>query len=350
VRLGFPASSRSASVKKLESLGTKWKVEASYLEKLGGNMNRTNTKYLRFNSNAALAGCLGAILLAASFKAGAQTIALHPVADTSLRDNVPNNNFGAAPDLPLGVAVPGAPRNRVLLKFDLAAIPENATITSATLELSVVLTGTGPAVFGLHRALQDWGEGTKSTVISGAPATEGEATWNVRFHPSTFWASSGGGAGTDYVELPSATGSLEGPGSRGAFNSEQMAADIRAWLADPGANFGWFVIAVNEPAGTGKRVGSRENPSPELRPLLTVEYTVAEPQQLELFDTALTGNQIRFSFHAEPNRAYAVEFRDSLTAGGWDVLAELPEQPAAGDRHITNTISSVEGYFRVRTP
>jgi hypothetical protein len=279
-------------------------------------------------------------------------VELNPVADTALRNTTPNNNFGAAVDLPVGVAIPPAtPRNRVLLKFNLEELPEDAIILSATLRLFVVQTGTAPASFGLHRALQDWGEGRKAPILQGAPATENEATWNARFHPGTLWGSGGGQAGTDYVETASATGSLAGSGSTGQFTSEQLVADLHLWLAEPGANFGWFLMAVNEPPSTGKRIGSRENTNPEARPLLIIEYTGPEmPEPPTLFDPASIENKFRFSFHAEANRAYAVEFRESLNGGDWNVLSEIPGQTSSSTLHFTNTISSAEGYFRVRTP
>jgi hypothetical protein len=275
-------------------------------------------------------------------------VELNPVADTALRSSTPNNNFGAAVDLPVGVAISGSPRNRVLLKFNLEELSEDAIILSATLRLVVVQTGTAPANFGLHRALQDWGEGTKTPIINGGPATADEATWNARLHPSTLWGSGGGQAGTDYIETPSALGSLAGSGSAGEFTSEQLGADLQTWVINPEANFGWFLIAANEPSSTGKRIGSRENTNAEARPLLTIEYTT--PESSMLFDPAMIENQFRFSFHVEANRTYAVEFRETLNGGDWIVLSQIAGQASAATIHFTNTVSSAEGYFRVRTP
>ena len=50
---------------------------------------------------------------------------------------------------------------RALLAFDLSAIPEGATITSAQLTLNMSQTGEiAPLEVALHRVLKDWGEGT----------------------------------------------------------------------------------------------------------------------------------------------------------------------------------------------
>jgi hypothetical protein len=296
---------------------------------------------------------LAPLLLGIACQLHAQTITLNPVADTALRSGAPNNNFGAAVDLPVGVAIPGTPVNRVLLRFDLTEIPPGAAITSATLRMVVVVTGTGPANFGLHRALQDWGEGTKTPIITGGPATAGEATWNARFHPDTLWSAGGGQAGTDFIATPSATAVLSGAGSAGTFTSEQMAEDLQNWLNQPETNFGWFLIALNEPPSTGKRIGSRENSNANARPLLTVEYTLTDPDPPApplIFDTALAVDQIRFSFEAQANNSYAVEFRDSLTLGDWNVLTNIPASQATTTLHITNSIASPQRYFRLRTP
>jgi hypothetical protein len=291
------------------------------------------------------------LLLGTGAVLGAETITLNPSADTALRDGVPNNNFGAAIDLPVGVGTPGGPRNRVLLRFSLDAIPANATITSANLQLSVALTGTGPANFGVHRVLRDWGEGAKTLIISGAPATEGEATWNARFHPDVLWGAAGGQAGTDFIDEPSASSSIGGTGTVAIFTSARLMTDIQSWLDQPEANFGWLLMALNEPAGTGKRIASRENANESARPLLTIEYTVDEtPEQLRIFDTALIGDQIRFSFQADSNRPYAVESRSEVATGGWEVLQNFPAQETGTTMHFTNSISSAESYFRVSTP
>ena len=88
--------------------------------------------------------------------------------------------------------------------------------------------------------------------------------------------------------------------------------------------------------------------------MLELHYTVptvltpATPP--DIFGVALTGNQIRFSFNAESNRTYAVEFKDALTNGTWDVLTNIPVLPAPATLQITNVISTPQRFFRARTP
>jgi len=69
-----------------------------------------------------------------------------------------------------------------------------------------------------------------------------------------------------------------------------------------------------------------------------------------IFGVALAENQIRFAFIAQSNRPYAVEFRDAITNGNWNVLTNIPAQSANWMVQTTNTVSSNERYFRIRTP
>ena len=62
------------------------------------------------------------------------------------------------------------------------------------------------------------------------------------------------------------------------------------------------------------------------------------------------GNAILFSFIAQSNLTYAVESLDTLGTTNWTVLTSLAAQPTNTVINVTNTISSSQLYFRVRTP
>lgn len=267
--------------------------------------------------------------------ASASTTNLVPVADTGIRE--PDSGSGTLSPIPVGVSDHGTPRNRALFKFSLTNIPANAVITAASLKLVVIKTSRPAASFDLNRLLKDW--------------DETQATWVARL-TSTPWVAGGGLAGNDYASSPTATAVLGASGTASAFSSTEMVSDLQMWLNNPGTNFGWILLAAGEPVATGKQIASREDAVNT--PILTVEYTAPEPPAPAVpptvFDTALDGNQIRFSFIAESNRTYAVEFRDSFTTTNWSVLTNIPAQPANTTIHFTNTISSVERFFRTRTP
>ena len=61
-------------------------------------------------------------LIAASGPLAAESITLRPVADTELSEQSPNSNSGNATEMVIGTQGPtaGNPRNRALIKFDLA--------------------------------------------------------------------------------------------------------------------------------------------------------------------------------------------------------------------------------------
>lgn len=282
-----------------------------------------------------------------------ETLVLSPTADTALRSTAPNNNFGGAANLPAGVSNQGAPINRALFRFDLADIPPNATIISATFELHVVQTGRGPANFSLHRILVDWGEGDKTVAVTGAPATAGEATWNARFHPDTAWATGGGAAGTDYSTDASANGILGSASSIGSFASQGMVDDLRFWQANPDENFGWILRAAVESPGSGKLVASKESTAPEIRPVLTIEYTPAAPELPEppvIVDVRVVDGQFQFSFEAQAGFPYTVEARSMVGDGEWMVVMTSPAQAADMVLDVSDPISPGSRFYRVRSP
>src|SRR5206468_7016882 len=175
------------------------------------------------------------LLCAATCVSLADSVTLHPVADTTLFETSPNNNLGAHTDFIAGTTAgsAGQPfRNRALLKFDIGGqIPTGATITSASLTLSVVKTPSVPAnsTFGLHRLLVSWGEGNKTSSL-GLQATTGEATWISRLFLLPQWALPGGKEGTDFLTDTSASTFVSGRGGYTFVSTSNLVADVQFWL------------------------------------------------------------------------------------------------------------------------
>ena len=219
--------------------------------------------------------------------------------------------------------------NRGLLKFDFTGIPTNATITGVSLTVTIFRSNTEPADYDLNRVLVDW--------------SELETTWNNR-SASTPWLVGGGLSGVEYVSAPSVTAQVD----ETIFSSAGMVSDVQLWLNHPATNYGWMLIATGEKLGTGKQIGSRESDQP---PILTVEYETFVPAiPPVIFGTSVEEDGFHFSFNAESNRTYSVEFRDALSAGSWNPLTNIPALPVAGVINVTTTISSPTRFFRVRTP
>src|SRR2546421_656629 len=83
--------------------------------------------------------CVFVLALLARTLVVGDTVTLTPIADTSIFEEVPNNNLGGLPDVPAGT-IRLLKRSRALFKFDVSQIPANASITSASLTLQVVKT------------------------------------------------------------------------------------------------------------------------------------------------------------------------------------------------------------------
>lgn len=224
------------------------------------------------------------LLVVSSFRA--DSVTLTPVADTTLVETAPDNNLGAQTFLEVGVIETSGTfeRLRGLVRFDLSQIPTNAVISNATLRVTVVLNSTNrfPESPELHRMLQPWTEGNKSggtdeASILGAPATDGESTWNHRQYPSLAWASPGGSNGVDFVNRASGTIFVYST-SNYTFSSSLLATDVRQWVTNAASNFGWMLkstIENNLTFGAARRFGSREDASNA--PVLTVIYGIFKP-------------------------------------------------------------------------
>ena len=208
--------------------------------------------------------------------ASADVANLFPSKDNTLFQPVNDpTSSGSGPDLYVGRTAFNGSR-RAVLQFDVSSIPANATITAVSLNFRVtrVPQGGHQQDVTLHRLLADWGEGASSADGGdGDPPQPGDATWVHRFFRTTLWTNPGG----DFAAGVSATRHLAGLGAY-SFSSAAMIGDVQGWLSGPSSNFGWIMIGDEAVTQTVRRLGSRENPDPTLRPQLVVTYTpVPEP-------------------------------------------------------------------------
>jgi hypothetical protein len=288
----------------------------------------------------------------------AATLQLTPVADTTLSQNFPSNNFGAMPFANAGTTQNNT-KNRALFRFDFSAIPMGSRIDAASLKLEVVSVPNEPptpADMSLHRLLVSWGEGNKTNAPGGgagkgSPATAGEATWQYRFAATNAWASPGGATTNDFSARASAANTIYGvsdyyfPPAPPA-TTPALVADVQFWLTQPAQNFGWLLLCDNEQdTFTARRYGTREDAVNT--PLLTVTYTPAPRLQL----TPAASNQFQFTFAAEAGRAYVVESRASFAAtNAWLPLTNFSAPPADTNLTVTLAPAAAQKFFRVTTP
>jgi len=306
---------------------------------------------MRINHHSANAARCGlAFFLTASLICQAATTNLALVADASMLSFFPDSNFGGGTTFTAGgrnLTGGGGP-SRALLRFDIAArLPAGATINSAQLILAVLNVNGPNSTFDLHRVLAEWGEGSGDDRF-GSPPQAGSATWNHRLAPNTAWASAGG----DFQSTASGSQLVAGVGNY-TFSTPGMAADVQMWLDNPAGNFGWLLRSQAETtAGTIRRFAGRL--AAANAPRLVIDYSVTAPPQPVvppvLSSPVQVGSEIQFSFNAQSNRTYAVEFRDTLGVTNWSVLTNIPALLADAMIHITNGITGSERYFRARTP
>src|SRR6266404_1572707 len=286
---------------------------------------------LRQNSIKAAKGVAGravlfsVLCLMASVSAHADSVILQPSADTSLFEAFPNNNLGANENMVAG-ANGSLLRGRAVFRFDIAgSIPSNAIIQSVSLTLTVVIVpsdGGQASTFDLRRLLVDWVEGA-GTNNAGTAANPGEATWNARLYPSSLWTVPGGSISNDFSEVVSASLLLPDVGTYTFNSTSNLVSDVQTWLQNPARNFGWILMSESEDvAFTVRRIGTRE--SITNAPLLNVDFTLPTAPTLQIIKTS--GSEIQLNFLASAGQLYSVQFSDSLDAGNWLTITNLPPQ------------------------
>lgn len=229
----------------------------------------------------ALGACLASVADAATLQLRQGLNGYTGTADNSIFQDNPNNSSGGFPYLYVGKTQSASPR-RILLKFNLAALPANAQVSSATLQLNVSdISRPGNMAVSLHKVTAPWVEGnapipSASQGGTGTAAEPGDSTWNHASQPGTAWVTPGG----DHAAGVSASGTIGGTLTTTLISGGTLAADIQAWAAAPGTNNGWLLIGDEAGIGNAKRLYSSEAPS-TLQPTLFIEYTSAGPTAAE---------------------------------------------------------------------
>ena len=224
-----------------------------------------NTSIARF----AMIG-MGMLLPLAATTAHAGSVTLTPTKDASLIQTSDGSLADGGSTSFYSGETGRAGARRGLLAFDVADnVPADATITSASLTLTVTKSGPGliNEQYSIYDLLADWGEGSSvSTGGAGAAATPGSATWLYRSYSGTSWTNPGG----DFTGNASATQLIGGSGAF-TLSSPDVAADVQNWLNNPSSNFGWILIGNESVSDSAKQFASRE--STLGAPQLAITYT-----------------------------------------------------------------------------
>lgn len=212
-------------------------------------------------------------LLAGSPAALATTILIEATRDNTLYDS-PSGRLsnGSGDHMFVGLTLDQLRRRAVVAFRDLESIPDDALITSVRILFHLSLESSPPTSIELHRLTADWGESFSNALedeSQGANAEVDDATWVHRFSPFPEWRNAGG----DFEDEASALFLADAPGFYVVWSTDELVADVQAWIDEPSQNFGWILVG-DETTHSLKRFDTRENGNADFRPLLEISYSV----------------------------------------------------------------------------
>ena len=271
----------------------------------------------------------------------AATVTLNPVADAYIRQFDPDRtlgDYGSEPSLVSGALGSRAQFEvrRTLLRFDLSAIPAGAVVSSAALQVTVVMVPLSPvnSTFDLKRVLQSW--------------SEGGVSWNSRSGAGTPWQVPGAIGSADSVGTPSAFVAVGSANfAKYTFSSSAgLVGDVQGWVNNPSSNFGWLLVSEDEVSPeTARRFGSRENGTHP--PVLTINYSLASlgvtiqpPSQ-----TVPAGSAVTFTANATgtPPFSYQWSFNGNPIAGATSSTLVLANVQTSQNGPYTVTVTDQTG-------
>ena len=272
---------------------------------------------------------LGAIAVACS--ATADSIGLTSVADTTIFNNssltVPRDPNGqplsSATTMIVGQINAGN-TCRGLVQFNLSALPTNASITAATLEISISQAHLPTAdTLSIYRLTNSW--------------TEPEATWDDS--GIARWAPGG-------VFLPTPDSQVEagGIGSITFPSTGAMIATVETWRTNSASNNGWIIRNDDEASSSNaRRVLTHESASGQ--PVLHIEYTLP-PAPLALMNPRIQEGQFAFDFLARAGHTYTVEFKEDLNTTNWMTFQDFDDPGVDSPTTVLDDFA-VQRFFRV---
>lgn len=222
----------------------------------GGEQPDAGAPDAQDSARVQLAATAGATVM--SFQRGVSPSATYAgVADTWLQQNVPSTNAGADAVLNTDRDAPSGSGKRAtsLLRFDLSAIPQGATLRSVELSFTVRNRTSGEGFF-LYAAGRAW--------------NESQATWNQAASAAPWSAPGARGAGDRGTTvlgtvLPTVTGAYAV-----SLNAAGIAV-VQGWVNAPATNHGFVLDAVTNM--DGMVIASSEAATPAERPRMSVGYT-----------------------------------------------------------------------------
>jgi len=215
----------------------------------------------------------GIAILKCVAAAPGDTVTITPTKDNTLyEDPLAEKSNGAGQFMYVGNTSTNVVKRRGLVAFNVSgAVPAGSTITAVNLRMNMTKTIAISREVSVHRARQNWGEGTSNATVNpgqGTTPTTNDATWNFAFYPATPWSTPGG-----VFEAAASTTLMVGDVAQYTWPSTpQFVADVQDMLDNPATNFGWVLVGNEQLAQTAKQFNTRQATA-ATRPALIITYS-----------------------------------------------------------------------------
>ena len=179
----------------------------------------------------------------------------------------------------------------------------------------------------MHRLLTPWGAAANWTnATSGVP-----------------WAVPGAEAGRDYSANGTPGVFLFGSGDYAFGSTNELFADLDAWIKNPATNHGWILISNGEgTGGTARHFGSSESTTP---PELFVRYSFAA-EIPTITGTRLESTNFVFEIAGNPGWFYNIQTRDFVDGGIWTAITNVPAGAGLVPIVISVPATNSQQFFR----
>lgn len=176
------------------------------------------------------------------------TLTVDAMADSYLYEGSTSSNFGTSTTIQVGKSSGPGNEYKGLLKFDVSALPSNATVTSATLRLDqTASTGSASFNIGVYKIIANWSESTVK------------------------WSNFSGGSNYDANQLAFTSVATGTPGFK---EWSLPPALIDEWKdGAPRPNYGLALVYESNSKGNVFQFATKENSTASSRPQLVINYT-----------------------------------------------------------------------------
>ena len=179
--------------------------------------------------------------------------------DTRFSTSTPTTNYGTS-NLNIGEDNSSASVRRMLIKFNLSSIPDNAIINSATLSLwqSADLSNNNRTL-RVYRSLRAW--------------VETQATWEI-YSTGNSWETAGGFGANDAEQTDIGSRAFSSAEANGEKQWTLTASAIQEFTSGAVANNGFLLKADTESDDMYRFYSSDETVETTQRPKLVIDYTI----------------------------------------------------------------------------